>query len=260
MSKETYENVKRVVYRAPWDSEEMRSGVHRAWVLGGRRAAGFDRLSCRATGRFLPKSSPRWPVWHDSFTCVMHVRHDSFLCATRLIYVCNMTYLCVRHNMTYLCVRHDVFCLVVPRDASSKKQKWLPKWNVRYDSTLRVICVRHDSFVFAKKMCSSRNHVPHDLCDMTHLRVTYMCDMTHLRAWYVCDMTHLYMRHNAVICATCRIYKWVMSHTYYVHKLYVRHGLFTCATGLSQMCYVANVLCRTYEWGMRRHGLFTCAT
>jgi len=105
-------------------------------------------------------------VWHDSYICVTwlipmcdmthtYVWHDSYICVTWLIHMCDMTH-------TYV-------------------------W--------------HDSY----------------MCDMTHTYVwhdSYMCDMTHTYVWHdsyicvtwlihMCAMTHSYVWHDSFTLHSC---------------------------------------------------------
>jgi len=106
----------------------------------------------------------------------LYVRHDSFKCATWLLYMCDMTPLYVRHD-------------------SFKCATWL-----LYMCDMTHLYVRHDSFICAKWLIY--------MCDMTHLYVrndSFIC-----ATWliYMCDMTHLYVRHDSFAPVPCATHLW----------------------------------------------------
>jgi len=162
-------------------------------------------------------------VWHDSFICVTwlihmcdmthsYVWHDSFICVTWLIHACDMT-------CWFECsLRARLGC---------------------------ILYVWRESFICVTWF-------------------THMCDMTHSEcapeshshsAFYVCDMNHSYVWYDSLICVTwlthrcdethhyvcpctipperdssCHTYEWVMSHIWVSH-----------VTHMSESCH-------TYEW------------
>jgi len=116
-------------------------------------------------------------VWKDSFImcditclCVRHeshfetwcrlcMRHDSLVCATWFVRMCDMTFLYVRHD-SFVCATLLIrMC----------------------DMTHSYVC--HDSFVCLTTLIC--------MCNMTHS----MCDMNHS----MCDTTHLYAQPDLFI-------------------------------------------------------------
>jgi len=131
------------------------------------------------------------------------VRHDSFICATWLIHMCNMTHSYVRQ--THSCVRHDSFICAIPMMTPMMTHSY-----VRHDS---FICVRHDSFICA-------------------IWLIHMCDMTYSPVWHdsICECLtwHVWMSHVTYMNESCHTnmsqindqflmrwaaYGWVMTHT-----------------------------------------------
>jgi len=75
------------------------------------------------------------PSLMASWLC-SYVRHDSFICVTWLIYMC---------DMTHLYVRHDSFICVTRRSSSTdlSKPSLMASWLCSY--------VRHDSFIYVQQ-------------------------------------------------------------------------------------------------------------
>jgi len=148
-----------------------------------------------------------------------YVWHDSLLCVTWLIYMCDMTHWYVWHDtcicvtwhmhmcdMTHWYVWHDSFMCDMTRNPQSH-------FSMLSGISSKVVCVweRHELFILATWLIHS--------CDMTHsthARVwhdSFMCVTWHriydrsspcCLAWpiHMCGMTHLYARHNSFICVT----------------------------------------------------------
>jgi len=177
------------------------------------------------------------------------VRHDSFLCATWPIPMCDMTHSNVWHDL-FLCVtwpNHmcDMTHSYVWRDSFTHEPQNLHNGDATYFSYLstsvqRGRAVWHDSILCATwpiPMCDmTQSYVWHDsflcvtrpthMCDVTHLRDTkpasVRCDKFHIpqhfRAdWPVrrliptCDMTHSCVWRDSSICVTWLIHTWDMT-------------------------------------------------
>jgi len=155
-------------------------------------------------------------VWHDSFICVTwlihmcdmthsYVWHDSFICVTWLIHMCDMNHSFVWHDsficltrLIHMCdmadsyVWHDspipVLCSThLPR---SRIYIWLTH---RYEMSYSYV-----SFIGATWLI-------HDMSDL---------DMTHSLMWNVV------FRHDSLTHMKCHIYIW-LTHTYEISCSYV---------------------------------------
>ena len=123
------------------------------------------------------------------------MRHDSFICVTWLIYMCDMTYACVP------------WLTECPHPA---QQEW-PHSYARHDSFLRetwlihISYVRHDSFICETWLIQVWRDSREALT--LHSIAWFVCDMT---LWYVSmiHMTQLYVRHDSCKCATWLIHVW----------------------------------------------------
>jgi len=174
----------------------------------------------------VSKGCGSWNVWHGAFISnktMAYVWHDSFLYATWLISICDMTHFYMRHDSflyaTWLVSICDRTCPYV-----CLQWLWFVKcvtWCIHMcdmtrHSYVRLLihtyavthsCVWHDPFVFVSRlvcMCGiTHSYLWHHRQD-SFIRVTWlirMCDMTHSYAWcdpficvtwiiHVCDMTH----------------------------------------------------------------------
>jgi len=106
-------------------------------------------------------------------------RHASFICATWLIYICDMTHLHVRHDL-FICAT------------------WLI-----YMCDMTHLCVQHISSIRAICLTTCLIHI----CNMPH---SYMQHASFIYATcliHICDMNHLYVRHASFIYATNLIHR-----------------------------------------------------
>jgi len=173
----------------------------------------FYMISCTCTVfHALPHSHVTWLihmwdmthsyVWHDTVICDMtpeyvthcliHMWHDSFICVTQRIHMCDTThsYLAsLRRHITYKCVVSHIWMSHVTCEWS--KRAWVCH-ALPHSYVTRLI----------------------HLCDTTHSyeiwRLIHMWhDALFIRdASFVCDMTHSYMAHDSFICVTQHIYTW----------------------------------------------------
>ena len=137
--------------------------------------------------------------------------HDSFICVTWLIHMCDMT-----HSYMW----HDSFIYVT----------WLIHiCNMTQSDML------HDSFIYVTWL----NHAWHNafICDMHH--ISFICIMS--RIWIMARIWHIWMRHASIyscvcqdsfldsimrnpillICVACRIHVCAMTHSYVCHDSFI---------------------------------------
>jgi len=157
-----------------------------------------------------------------SMMTLSYVRHDSFICVTRLIHMCDTTHSYVWHD--------SLICMT-----------WLIDM---YDMTHSYVW--HDSFICVTWLIHT--------CDMTHsyvwhdsfIRVTWlihMCDMTHS---YVCDIEFV-SRHDSFV-LTWLIYTCDVANSYIdMTRLWVNvpwtvvlHGAFECVSWPCIRSYVTS--------------------
>ena len=166
-------------------------------------------------------------MWH-----VTYVWHDSYICVTWLIHMCEMTHSYVWHDwfirvtwlthvcdMTHLYGCHDWFIRVT----------WLIHKCGMTDS-----CVCHDSFICVTWLIS---FVPRFTCSQC-------TSQSHM-----CDMTHSYVLHHAFIRVSWMIHKFGMTDSCVCHNSHVLNvdGEVICVTWLTHMCYITYVYwCR--DW------------
>jgi len=213
----------------------------------------------------------------NSYVCDMThscVWHDSFICVTWLIHMCDMTnsYVC---DMTHSCV-WSVSCSFVWHDSFGARH--LEKVVVR---VTWLTYVWHDSIICVRWLI----HV----CDMTHpcvwhdvfICVTWlihMCDMTHSYCvtWpiYICDMarfldaTHhlvkvflsvtclMYMWHDSFIRVTWLIYMCDMTYSFVWHGSLSRCGPPPYELSIKKIAIHIRDMIRSYVW----HELFMSVT
>jgi len=183
---------------------------------------------------------PIYVTWRIGICDMTHsyVRHDSFVCAKRLVHTCYITHLYVWHES--VCDLHDGKCVT-----------WLihtcdmTHWYVRHDSIMRATCfigmrqvtqsyVGHNSFICGTwvRCVTLMMAKVWQRCDMTHpdmrhdsiIRATWLTRMSQktlfiCAAWLIrtCNMTHPHMRHDSIICATWLIHMCNMTHSHMRH-------------------------------------------
>ena len=116
-------------------------------------------------------------------------RHDSFMCATWLIHVSDMTHSCERHD-SFMCATWLIHeCDISQGRELVFKSLWV----------MSHIWMSHVTHVIVSDMTQSR--VRHD---------SFMC-----ATWliYVCDMTHSCKRHDSFMCATWLIHVCDVTHS-----------------------------------------------
>ena len=181
-------------------------------------------------------------VWHDSLICMTWLIHmcdmntdDSFMCVTWIIHT---------RDLTYLHVRHDLFISVT---------------GLIYMCDMNDSHPRHASFI----RTTGLNHV----CErglfisvtVTWLTPTtwliYTHDKTQSRVWtwliYICDcdmththdMPHLYARQDSITCVNVAyLYLWLW------HDSHPRHASFIRTTGLNHVCERGLFISVTVTW------------
>jgi len=207
-----------------------------SFIWSGIATAAATGYMCDMTHWYVRHDSLRWLIYmfgrrYRRSHC-LHVWHDSFICVTWLIHMCDMTHWCVWHYWFI----------------------WVPWVIYRCAMTHSYVC--HDSFICVPwliHMC--------DMGAMSHLYVRasplpqplltsatwliHMRDMTDLYGWddsficsgvataaatvYMCDMTHSYVWHDSFICVTCLIHMGDMTH-WYVRASLPSQPLVTCDT------------------------------
>jgi len=169
-------------------------------------------------------------VWHDSFMCVtwliyvcdmthLRVWHDSFTCVAWLIYVCGMTHLCVWHD-SFMCVA------------------WLI-----YVCDMTHLCVWHDSF-----MCVAW--------------LIYVCGMTHCHE-YIFMYMYMYMYARVIMCDVRVMYACVTWHIPVSVCVSIRIciAIYICIFTCDWCVMYVRVRCHalfSYTLSLRCDGLFTC--
>ena len=113
-------------------------------------------------------------VWHDSFICATwlihmcdmthsHVWHDSFTCGTWLIHVCDMIHSRVRHD-SFICVTWLVHVCDMTRSRVRHDSFKCMTWLIHMFDMIHSH-VRHDSFICGTWLIH--------MCDMTQERWIY---------------------------------------------------------------------------------------
>jgi len=128
------------------------------------------------------------------------VWHDSFICVTWLIHMCDMTHSYVWHD-SFICVT------------------WL-----LFECVTCLIHAWHDSFIRDSVICVT--WLIH-ICDMTHSYMTRHHTGLIVTHWFICvtwltcmcDMTRSYAWHDSFICVTWLIYMCDMTHTHLINDL-----------------------------------------
>jgi len=182
-------------------------------------------------------------VWHDSFICVtwlIHlcdmtpssVWHDSFICVTWLLHLCDMTHSSVWHD-SFICVTWLLhLCDMTPSS------------------------VWHDSFICMTFLVH--------LCDMTRSSVwndsficvtflVHLCDMTHsstsrlIHVWLILWMSHVAHIHESFMSRT----RIVMLRVCYVNELIdvCDMSYNTHSSKILRISYIS-MRYHAYQWGV----------
>ena len=196
-------------------------------------------------------------VWHAGIG--LYVRHDSLICVTWLIYMCDMTHLCGRQD-SFLWVSHDSLMDLSVMSLNGLHMN--AHIHARNAHMRRAnSCVWHAGICFYGWQDSA-------ICVMW---LIYMCDMTHSYVWldscvsvpwliyscdilnYMCAMTHLYLWNDTFMCVTWLIYIFVQSLIYMLDMthLYVWHDSFIRVIWLICTCDMTHL----YLW----NDSFICA-
>jgi len=131
-------------------------------------------------------------VWHDSFIFVIWHIHDSLICVTWLIYMCDMTHLYVWHDTfsTYVWFRcEEMQCSQIYMNESWHTYKWV----------MSHICWWH-LCMWHTWMSQGRSVWLSHTCGMTLSFVWYdklMCVTWHI---HMCETPHPYVWHDIFIC------------------------------------------------------------
>jgi len=167
-------------------------------------------------------------VWREAFTCatwpvhigitvgdvgdvgidvslwLLHMWHNPFTRATRLIHMCDMTH------------SHNSFTWHIHTSAQALPSVLLVL-KYRYDS---FICgttnssMRHDSFTCATWLIHT--------CDVTHSHVRHDSFISATWLIHICDRTHSSMRHDPFTCATWPIHMCDMTHSHVRHDSFIQ--------------------------------------
>jgi len=210
-------------------------------------------------------------VWHDSFICVTwlihmcdmthsHVWHDSFIYVTWLIHMCDMTHSHVWHDSfiydTYTCVHrvcaHEFVSMCTWVREYVHMSSWVCAHENPRDPNYFHVCdtihsyVWHDSFICVTWL----NHI----CDMTHSYVTHTRTWTH--SMCTCGTWEpessdifLYVWHDSFICVT-----WLIFHVWPIHMRDMTHSYMTRTR--TRTCTVCVHVARTQEF----RTIFICVT
>ena len=215
-------------------------------------------------------------VWHDSFICVTWLIHmcdmTPDICVTWLIHMCDVTHSCVTW-LTQTCdVTHSYVSIIW-----NVIQRWRMGW-------LRLVGSLKSYVSFAKEPCKrddilqKRRMISRSLLIVATPYLIHMCDMTHLHMWcdsFVCVTCHIESCHTHTksrVFGCCKVLQGVavcciyfplhlpsvpISVTLLIHKCdmthsYVWHDSFICVTWLIHMCDMTP----SHVW----HDSFLCMT
>jgi len=186
-------------------------------------------------------------VWHDSFICVTwlihvcdmthpYVWHDSFICVTWLIYMCDLTHLYVWHDSFTCPCRCMIWSARVWRETYKS-------WRVRccgaaWGSSAAVVWM---------------NHVPHDescpICVMfCMIAPCPLWGMSHMNgSCHLCEWVMSLMNVTWLIDVP---YEWVMSPMWKSHVPHECEGHDSCHTYIMSHVPCVNTSCPLCEWVM----------
>jgi len=159
------------------------------------------------------------------------VRHDSSMCATWLIHVCDMTHPCVRHDSSICATRLIHMCdmaLSYVRHGSSICATCLI-----YMCSMTHPYVRHGSFICVTWLIQ--------ICDMP---LFHLCDRTHPhRIWLIVQKDSSWpgapLRAASDLCVILFYFWHAHTHTH-SHKWLLWHDSSICPTCLICMCDIAH--------------------
>ena len=140
---------------------------------------------------------------HPHLTWLIHVWHDSFICVTWLIHVCDMTHSYVWHD-SFICVTWLIHICDVTHSYA---------WHDSFTCDMTHSHVRYDSFICATSLI-------HVCCD------SFICLTWPIHMWhnsFKCDMTHSYAWHDSLLCDMTRSYvPWLIHVCSYTTPLPLR--------------------------------------
>jgi len=210
-----------------------------------------------------------------------YVPHDSCICATWLVDMCDITHWCearfillqcvavccsvlqcvidvghdsfidVRHDSQFIHMRYDSFCCSVLKCVAdvSLMGDTIHSVAVCWSVLQCVIDVGHDSFI----------DVRHD-SQCIHIRYgSFIWGLTYsYETWLIrmCDLTHSYVRHDSFIRATWLIHTCDMTHSYVPHDVcdmthsYVRHDSFIWDMTHSYETWFIHIRRDSFIWDM----------
>ena len=162
-------------------------------------------------------------MWHDSLLCVTwlivmcdmtpsYTWHDSFICVTWLIVMSDMTPSYMWHD-SFICVTWLLHTCDKTRDHMTRDDS---RWSA---VSPRVMSVRCHSSAMSQKDDGTACEVPchSDTALQTPFRRLFVVGVGVRESVYMRDLTHLYMWYDSFICVTWLIHMWDMTHSYVWH-------------------------------------------
>jgi len=176
-------------------------------------------LQLKASCGFSPPCMTRFYVWHDSFICVTwlicmcdmahsHVWHDSFIRGMSNIYMSHVTQVNESRHMYGWVMSHIWICHVTYVIELCHIYEWVV-WHIwiTYGDT-ELAC---DWGVMSNVDGSCHAHK----WVMSHVETSHFSNG--------CVMSHMWMSHVTHFNELCLIYEWVMSHIWMRHVTFMDH-------------------------------------